>query len=751
MKLFAYSKIRNEIDIIEPFLLHLDALFDKIYLLDHKSKDGTTEILKSAVKQRPGWEYIYLDFNGYFQKEASNFMIRKAFKEGADFLFVLDADEFLFVKNRIDLERRLKELIDFPGVGKFLFRGVIPSDITIEKYTPDTEFWIAPSRSKIPKVVIPRKTYESFNHNITVIEGNHEARDINGYCIKTKDLGDIVHFYERSREQFERKFIIGTMAIMANGNRNPLDAGDYFRNVKAIANHENISSSALESELINSGFQKVSLARLNVPFSNTLSFDTTNRKSSLAILVADALVNYQVEFMNNAELVLSDGIMKIVPSVIPHKPKFFNNLLNTFRGWRKLIPPIMKERISQNRIKKVIYNSGLFDLTWYYDTYMKSEDSRFSPLEHFLLHGAEKRLNPSPAFDSGHYMDEYPDVHTSGMNPLVHYLLHGKIEQRSIFPVFDPEKITRVEKIEGINYLQLSAKKAPDTEKVDLVLNISGESQNLFDCLDSLNSCLRPGDRLIIVLDAANHEQLNLQLPQFSHADQFTFLETPYSCYSAKAYNLGLSTSTAENIIFLDSKTIVHNSLIPKLAAIAGADPDVGIVSALFSPLYHFSFSSEQELFEETYTANTQKAIKIDLENINYFCEQWSLTHGHAIVPFMDGHCFLVKKDLFQKIGNFDDLTYMQRYGEAADYCCRAAAIGYKTVVATNVYVQRINTENLTLEAYSQPVKDSIAFLKHKFSHARITQALQEIRGNPVLDEIHRELLAGFNRKIFRK
>lgn len=55
MKLAVISLIRDEADITAPFLRHLDAVLEIVFLLDQRSSDGSTQIMKAACDQRARW------------------------------------------------------------------------------------------------------------------------------------------------------------------------------------------------------------------------------------------------------------------------------------------------------------------------------------------------------------------------------------------------------------------------------------------------------------------------------------------------------------------------------------------------------------------------------------------------------------------------------------------------------------------------------------------------------------------------
>ncbi len=88
--------VRDEAEILrENLLYHLALGFDEIYVLDHCSTDGTKDLLRDFadhprvrifVEQRP-----IFDHEGYV-----NFLLEHALAGvGADWIFTLDADEFL--------------------------------------------------------------------------------------------------------------------------------------------------------------------------------------------------------------------------------------------------------------------------------------------------------------------------------------------------------------------------------------------------------------------------------------------------------------------------------------------------------------------------------------------------------------------------------------------------------------------------------------------------------------------------------
>ena len=60
-------------------------------------------------------------------------------------------------------------------------------------------------------------------------------------------------------------------------------------------------------------------------------------------------------------------------------------------------------------------------------------------------------------------------------------------------------------------------------------------------------------------------------------------------------------------------------------------------------------------------------------------------------VPTGHGFCMLVKRELLDRIGPFNEV-FGRGYGEENDFCCKAADLGYRNVAAAGVFVEHRET-----------------------------------------------------------
>jgi len=111
MKLVGVSMVRNESDIVEAFVRHNLTVLDGLVVVDHGSADATLDILGALCRERLPLVLMRNEAVGYLQPAIMTQVVRHALATtGADFVFPLDADEFLRVPSREALERALAAL-----------------------------------------------------------------------------------------------------------------------------------------------------------------------------------------------------------------------------------------------------------------------------------------------------------------------------------------------------------------------------------------------------------------------------------------------------------------------------------------------------------------------------------------------------------------------------------------------------------------------------------------------------------------
>jgi hypothetical protein len=228
MKLWGVAMARNEADVIEAFVRHNLTVLDGLTIADHGSTDATPAIL--AALSADGLPLrIEVDAELEFrQSEIVTRLARRIFATtDADFIFLLDADEFLKVLSRDRLETALV--------------GLPPGVHAIQEwhtYVPDFYRALDPaslirSARRVVHGLEPRYravVSRDFLQSPTLIaEGNHlVVRRVGAenypriqHARLTVDESAVAHIPIRSAAQFGAKIAIGWLSCLMQPGRAP--------------------------------------------------------------------------------------------------------------------------------------------------------------------------------------------------------------------------------------------------------------------------------------------------------------------------------------------------------------------------------------------------------------------------------------------------------------------------------------------------------------------------------------------------
>lgn len=336
MKLALIAQLRDELDIVEAWLRHIDALFDVVYIIDHQSIDGTSEVLKQAVEQRKLWNLFFLNSKADLQAETSNLLMHEAFNSDIDYLFFLDADEFIMVQSRDELEKNLEKWQDHSTVCSLYWKNCVPEEFSNKEFTFDTQVWIPMNESLIKKIILPKEVYYMMDKKILISRGNHTANTPNHNGIPSTKLGNLLHVPIRSRDQVVKKVFLKVLSnLKYKGNL--LSIGIQFKDMlEKIAKNE-LTENDLRGFII--GYEKPKLGlipvnnqqlyeqdysltnfnSLKVVYSNNLFLEISPKTTNIEIQIANALNNYMVDNSRNATLFLKDGEITLDQSSLKRK------------------------------------------------------------------------------------------------------------------------------------------------------------------------------------------------------------------------------------------------------------------------------------------------------------------------------------------------------------------------------------------------------------------------------------------------
>jgi len=163
MKVAFYAMLKNEQSIAPAFSEMLNEFADYIYLVDHESTDDTFNIIKNKTRKAKIYK---LTSNRYPQSELSNFFARLIFAEtDADFLFFLDADEFISFNTKQDLHTFLVSNADFHAI------QVPWNNLSLKGDSFDGGFTSMGPSKNYSKIILSRSIRNISDYKIS--QGNH--------------------------------------------------------------------------------------------------------------------------------------------------------------------------------------------------------------------------------------------------------------------------------------------------------------------------------------------------------------------------------------------------------------------------------------------------------------------------------------------------------------------------------------------------------------------------------------------------
>lgn len=217
MRIICLSMVKNEQDIIEPFLRAHSPFFDAILIIDNASSDKTREIIVMCARELGNIIIGDSEIFNYTQSERMTRMLeycQTAFF--ADCVLFLDADEFISLQDRASFEMALKG-IPKGGVGYLPWRTFVitpgeedaiardpPRNFTSHRLVETPQFYKAVLR--LDGAWMPR---------IVVKQGNHDVQ-IDGALPEKVKLTKfpLLHFPIRSGAQLASKGVNGWMAYL---------------------------------------------------------------------------------------------------------------------------------------------------------------------------------------------------------------------------------------------------------------------------------------------------------------------------------------------------------------------------------------------------------------------------------------------------------------------------------------------------------------------------------------------------------
>ena len=252
--------------------------------------------------------------------------------------------------------------------------------------------------------------------------------------------------------------------------------------------------------------------------------------------------------------------------------------------------------------------------------------------------------------------------------------------------------LSLVKQLEAVNYAAYNDSK---TMKIAVVvLNYNGLLETK-SCLDSLRRIKKSNFEVeIIIVDNNSSDGSQITLPK---EKGIKFMQNENNLGFSGGNNRGIKYALEKNVdyvLILNNDTVVDENFLVNLVINKNAD--------ISSPKIYFEKGFE--FHKDRYTEKQLGKViwyaggNIDLQNIigkhigvdEVDKGQFSKSRE---VDFATGACMLVKREVFEKIGYFDEKYFL--YLEDMDFCVRAKKAGFKILFEPKAVVWHKNAASI--------------------------------------------------------
>jgi GT2 family glycosyltransferase len=227
----------------------------------------------------------------------------------------------------------------------------------------------------------------------------------------------------------------------------------------------------------------------------------------------------------------------------------------------------------------------------------------------------------------------------------------------------------------------------PNTRNLlDVVIPIYSDAKITTMCIDRVLK-LREIDefRLILINDASPDPEIEVMMNKYKDIanDNLLVFTNPKNLGFSGTVNKGIEISGDRDVILLNSDAFISSSFASKMQQAAYSHPKISTVSV---------FSNNAGVFSNPLAAGEPLDEK-DVYNYVDMKNSLAIKQNGKIcieVPVGHGFCFLIRRNIINSIGYFDEASFGKGYSEEIDFALRARVAGFINVVLPSVFVGHI-------------------------------------------------------------
>lgn len=220
-----------------------------------------------------------------------------------------------------------------------------------------------------------------------------------------------------------------------------------------------------------------------------------------------------------------------------------------------------------------------------------------------------------------------------------------------------------------------------DAEEVAVIIPVYGGFDATAACLESVLAAKNEMPVTIFLInDCSPDPAINAYIRDLE-AKALPYLRTlqlPKNLGFVGAVNLGMAAAGGRDVILLNADTTVQDQWVDRLRRAAGQDKRIATVTPLSN---NGEICTVPTICEQTPMPDAALARRV--AGMAAASNEGRI----ADIPVGVGFCLYIRRTCLDAVGPFDEATWGRGYGEETDFCLKAAAAGWRHVLAADCFV----------------------------------------------------------------
>jgi len=221
---------------------------------------------------------------------------------------------------------------------------------------------------------------------------------------------------------------------------------------------------------------------------------------------------------------------------------------------------------------------------------------------------------------------------------------------------------------------------------IDVIVPVYAGTDQTLACLHSVlaadlgaEDSSAPRAHVVVVNDASPEPELTHAVRRLARLGLVELVENPANRGFVASVNAGMALHPDHDVVLLNSDTVVFPGWLGRMAAHLAARPDAGSVTPLSNNATICSYPVTER--------DNRAGLELDCAALDALAA--TVNAGVAVdIPTAVGFCMLIRRECLTATGLFDEATFGRGYGEENDFCMRAAALGWRHLLAADVFVR---------------------------------------------------------------